>query len=578
MNLDPTDRADPGMPLSPHATQQLLHDLQTHQIELELQNEELHRTQVALDAERARYFDLYDLAPVGYCTVSEAGLILEANLTAATLLGVSRVNLIKKAFSRFIANTDQDVYYLHRKKLFDCGQTQSCELRMVKPDGTSFWAHLEASSAQIAGGARLHRVVLANISDRKNMDQALQEKNLELESARHMADKANRAKSEFLSSMSHELRSPLNSILGFAQLLESGSPEPTLGQKGKINHILQAGWYLLELINEILDLSMVESGKLSLSMESLPLADVLRDCQNMIRPLADQNGIQLSFAPVESHCFVHADQTRLTQLMVNLLSNAVKYNRPGGTVEVTFRPVEGRRLRICVRDSGKGLSADDLANLFQPFNRLGQEATSIEGTGIGLVVCKRLVGMMQGSIGVESTLGVGSMFWIELNLAAAAQLPTVADEVLAPQVPHRPAGEPRTVLYIEDDLANRELVEELVARRPDLHLLSAQDGVQGIALARSTQPDVILTDIHLRGISGFEVRRILLEDPLTKHIPMLAISANAMPGDIEEGLAAGFFSYLTKPFKVGALMQALDLAIARSPSAGAKIEDALIEK
>lgn len=567
------------MPLSPHATQQLLHDLQTHQIELELQNEELHRTQLALDAERARYFDLYDLAPVGYCTVSETGLILEANLTAATLLGVSRIDLIKQAFSRFIVNTDQDIYYLHKRKLFDSGLTQSCEVRMVKQDGTSFWAHLDASSARTADGARLHRLVLTDISDRKGLDQALHEKNLELQSARQVADKANRAKSEFLSSMSHELRSPLNSILGFAQLLESGSPAPTLAQKGRIDHILQAGWYLLELINEILDLSLIESGKLSLSMESLSLADVFLACQNMIQPLADQNGIHVSFAQFDSPCFVRADRTRLTQLMVNLLSNAVKYNGAGGMVEVSFSSVAARRLRVCVRDSGKGLSEEKLGQLFQPFNRLGQEATAIEGTGIGLVVCKRLVEMMQGSIGVDSTVGVGSVFWIELNLAVAAQLPAMAGEAPAPQqAPRQREGRRHTVLYIEDDQANRELVKELVARRPDWYLLSAPDGLQGVALARSEQPDVILTDIHLPGISGLQVRRILLEDPATRHIPMLAISANAMPGDIEKGLAAGFLSYLTKPFKVGALMQALDLALAQTPSAGAKIEDALIEK
>jgi CheY-like chemotaxis protein/anti-sigma regulatory factor (Ser/Thr protein kinase) len=290
----------------------------------------------------------------------------------------------------------------------------------------------------------------------------------------------------------------------------------------------------------------------------------------MIQPLADQNGIRVSFAKFDRPYFVSADRKRLTQLLVNLLSNAVKYNRSGGTVEVTLSPVKAQRLRICVRDSGKGLSAEDLAQLFQPFNRLGQETTEIEGTGIGLVVCKRLVEMMQGSIGVQSTVGVGSMFWVELNLAATAQLPIVADEAMvSQQAPDQHIGRRHTVLYIDENKANRELIEEMLARRPDLHLLSAPNGLQGIALARSARPDVILTDIRLPGASGLQVRKTLLEDPVTRQIPMLAISANAMPGDIEKGLAAGFLSYLTKPFKVSTLMQALDLAIAQVPSAGA---------
>lgn len=559
--------------MAPQATQQLLHDLQVHQVELELQNEELRRTQIALDAERARYFDLYDLAPVGYCTLSEQGMILEANLTAATLLGVARSELIARPFSRFILDVCQDTYYLHRKRLFDSGLTQSCELRMVAHDGTGFWAHLEASIAQNADGAALHRVVLTDISDRIRLDQALHENNLELENARKVADKANRAKSEFLSSMSHELRSPLNAILGFAQLMESGSPPPTLMQKDRIDHILQAGWYLLELINEILDLALVESGNLSLSLETLSLADVLSDCTSMIQPLAEQNGIQVSIAQFDRPCFVHADRTRLTQLVLNLLSNAVKYNRVGGTVEVTFDSVASGRLRISVRDSGKGLSAEKLAQLFEPFNRLGQEASAIEGTGIGLVVCKRLIEMMDGAIGVESTVGTGSVFWIELNLSATTSLTTVVDEPMALQaMPLLHGSRLHTLLYVEDNPANLTLVEQLLARRADLILLSAMDGAQGVALARSQQPDVILLDINLPGLSGLEVLRILREDPATRTIPVLAISANAMPGDIEKGLAAGFLRYLTKPIKVKELMQALNLAleVAQAPLAGQK--------
>ncbi len=549
--------------MSPQATVQLLHDLQVHQIELELQNEELRNTQLQLDAERARYFDLYDLAPIGYCTLSEKGLLLEANLTAATLLGVARSALIGKAFSRFILREDQDIYYLHRKNLFDSGAKQSCELRMRSDAGESFWAQLEASIARNAEGEVLHRLMLTDISERKALDQALQEKNVELERARIVADKANRAKSDFLSSMSHELRSPLNSILGFAQLLDNGTPAPTSAQKARIDHILKAGWYLLDLINEILDLALIESGKLSFSLEALSLSEILSDCQNMIAPLAEQTGVLVSIAAFDSDCFVHADRTRVTQLIVNLLSNAVKYNRVNGTVTVSAQAIAPERLRISVRDTGQGLSESKLTQLFQPFNRLGQETSRIAGTGIGLTVCKRLIEMMGGAIGVESTVGVGSVFWIELNLAARVAHTVVADNMaqMLPPASARPDGRQRAVLYVEDNPANMELVAQIVASRSDLRLLGALNGTQGIALAKSELPDVILLDINLPDMSGLQVLQVLRRDLATQKIPVLALTANAMPHDIETGRAAGFLCYLTKPIKNKELLQALDQAL-----------------
>jgi signal transduction histidine kinase len=288
---------------------------------------------------------------------------------------------------------------------------------MVKQDGTAFWVKLSTSITRDEADVEVQRVILSDISDHKRLDQILQERNLELESARQLADKANRAKSDFLSSMSHELRSPLNAILGFAQLMESGSPPPTPTQKARIDHILQAGWYLLELINEILDLALIESGKMSLSLETLSLAEVLLECETMIEPQAQIAAVPVRFAQFDNPCFVNADRTRLKQVVFNLLSNAIKYNRVGGTVEVTFSAQPDERVRISVKDSGEGLPPEKLVQLFQPFNRLGQEATAVEGTGIGLVVCKRLVELMGGSIGVQSTVGVGSVFWVELVLA-----------------------------------------------------------------------------------------------------------------------------------------------------------------
>ena len=383
-----------------------------------------------------------------------------------------------------------------------------------------------------------------------------------LHEAMSVAKKANLAKSDFLSSMSHELRTPLGAILGFAQLIESGAPQPTPSQKRSVDQILKAGWYLLDLINEVLDLALIESGKLSLSPEPVSLADVMLECQTMIEPQAQGRGIRVSFPRLETPHFVKADRTRVKQVLINLLSNAIKYNRAGGTVVVTCVVSTPGRVRIGVEDTGEGLSPADMAQLFQPFNRLGQEASGEEGTGIGLVVCKRLIELMGGAIGVESTVGTGSVFWFELNLNAAPRPSAGAVEPTAVAPARAEAdAQARTLLYVEDNPANLMLVEDLIARRSDISLLSASDGSRGIEIARASRPDAILMDINLPGISGIQALKILADDPLTAHIPVIALSANAIPRDIEKGLEAGFFRYLTKPIKVGEFMDTLDMAL-----------------
>jgi signal transduction histidine kinase/CheY-like chemotaxis protein len=384
----------------------------------------------------------------------------------------------------------------------------------------------------------------------------------ELNEAMAAADKANRAKSEFLSSMSHELRTPLNAILGFAQLLETGAPSPTPTQKRNIEQILKAGWYLLELINEILDLALIESGKLTLSNEPVSLAEVMIECRAMIEPQARSRGIGMTFPHFEIPRFAFADRTRVKQVLINLLFNAVKYNRPQGTVAVECKLVPPASIRISVRDTGVGLAPEQVAQLFQPFNRLGKESSVEEGTGIGLVVTKRLVELMGGKIGADSTLGVGSVFWIEFATAGAPQLAVLEAEHAALARPAMPDGTPlRTLLYVEDNPANLELVAQLVARRSDLRLLSAADGKLGIEYARACLPEVILMDINLPGLSGIEAMKILRADPATAHIPIIALSANAVPRDIEKALEAGFFNYITKPIMVAQFMDALDVAL-----------------
>lgn len=386
--------------------------------------------------------------------------------------------------------------------------------------------------------------------------------------AQAAAERANRAKSDFLSSMSHELRSPLNAILGFAQLMASDAPPPTPSQQASIDQILRAGWHLLELINEVLDLARIESGQVPMSIEAVPLSEMLDECASMIAPQARQRGIDARFAPVGPLTHVRADRTRVKQIVVNLLSNAVKYNRPAGTVDVECATHPPGRVRISVRDTGPGLSPDQLGRLFQPFERLGQEAGGEEGTGIGLVVAKRLTELMGGAIGVDSTVGEGSVFWIELDAAPAPECASAA----AVQQPAAPAGDAiggdaaglpaHTVLYIEDNPANLKLVEQLVARRAGLRMLSAATGGHGVELARRARPRVIVMDINLPDISGIDALARLRAQPETADIPVVALSSNAMARDVEKGLKAGFFRYLTKPIRIDQFMQALAEAVA----------------
>jgi len=400
------------------------------------------------------------------------------------------------------------------------------------------------------------------VTEAKRLDMVLQEKNLELEGARSTAEKANQAKSEFLSSMSHELRSPLNAILGFAQLMESDPDRPTTTQQESLSQILRAGWHLLKLIDQILDLAKVESGRLPLSQEPVSLAEVMLECQSMIEHQAEQRGISISFPPYETPGFVRADHTRVKQVVINLLSNAIKYNKLQGTVQVRYDETTPGRIRVCIQDSGPGLHPEQLTQLFQAFNRLGQEGGGEEGTGIGLVVAKRLVELMGGEIGVESVVGQGSVFWFELLAVAGPQLPLESDEGLdsLPLLVTRGAGG-HTLLYIEDNSANLQLVERIIARHPDLRLLTAENGDTGIEIAHRAQPDLILMDINLPDINGFDALAVLQADPATAHIIVIALSANAMPHDIERARRAGFFRYLTKPIKIPEFMEVLDEAL-----------------
>jgi PAS domain S-box-containing protein len=503
-------------------------------------------------------------------TTDPLGIITDVNKQMEALTGCTRDELIGAPFKSYF--TDPERAEAAIKLVLSEKKVTNYELTASARDGKKTVVSYNATTFYDRD-RRLQGVFAAarDVTERQRFERALQESNVELEGAKSAAEKANLAKSDFLSSMSHELRSPLNAILGFAQLMESASPAPAGAQAESIAQILQAGWHLLKLINEILDLAVIESGKVSLSAESVSLAEVMSECQAMMEPQAQQRGVTMTFPRFDDArpLFVSADRTRLKQIVINLLSNAIKYNNERGTVAVECAMSGPERVRISVADSGAGLSPEKLAQLFQPFNRLGQEAGGVAGTGIGLVVTKRLVELMEGVLGVESKVGVGSVFWCELVSAAAPQLAAHSDEeAVAVQPVAATTGPRRTLLYVEDNPANMKLVEQLLARRPDIELLTAVNGSLGIEIARAARPRVILMDVNLPGISGIEALKILREDPATARIPVIALSANAMPRDIATGLELGFFRYLTKPIKVKEFMDTLNTALefAESPA------------
>jgi PAS domain S-box-containing protein len=494
-------------------------------------------------------------------TTDPSGIITDVNKQMEALTACTRDELIGAPFKDFF--TDPERAEAAIKLVLSERKVTNYELTARARDGKETVVSYNAAILYDRD-RKLQGVFAAarDVTELKRYEQTLQQKNAELQSTKSAAEKANLAKSEFLSSMSHELRSPLNAILGFAQLMETALPLPNPSQTESIDQILKAGWHLLTLINEILDLARIESGKLSLSLEPTALAEVLLECQAMIDPQAQKGGIAMTFPTSAVPYFVIADRTRLKQVLINLLSNSIKYNQAGGAVVVDCTATTPERIRVSVKDTGAGLSPENVGQLFQPFNRLGQEAHGEEGTGIGLVVAKQLIELMGGLIGVESAVGTGSVFWFELQATDEPVLAVESSRPAAPLPSQVENGAPlRTLLYVEDNPANLKLVQQLIARRPELRLLSAGDGTTGIKLARGNVPEIILMDINLPGLSGFEILELLRADPTTAHITVVALSANAMPHDVEKGLQAGFFSYLTKPIKVTEFMHVLDAAL-----------------
>jgi PAS domain S-box-containing protein len=471
------------------------------------------------------------------------------------LFHVTREQVLGKTAHDLFPEEIADVFWANDKKALEAEGPVEFEEVATQDDGPRTFVSVKFPLHDPDGRAYAICGIATDITERKRAEEAAHR-------AKDEAERTNQAKSEFLSRMSHELRTPLNAILGFAQLLEMDHLDA--GQIEGVQQILKGGKHLLDLINEVLDISRIEAGRLSLSPEPIRVTEVLGEALDLVRPIAAERSVRLEGAvPEAGHFHVLADRQRLKQVLLNLLANAVKYNREGGSVWVFCEEASEASkdlLRISVKDTGRGIRPEDIERLFAPFDRLGAEQTGVQGTGLGLALSKRLIEAMGGTVDVESAPGEGSTFSIELPLV---EPPVVQFERMG-EVDPAPAsvlGEAATLLYVEDNLSNLRLIERILANRPQVKLLSAMQGRLGLDLARQHRPDLILLDLHLPDMSGEEVLHQLREDPRTRAIAVVVISADATPGQVSRLIDAGALAYLTKPLDVRRFLEVIDATL-----------------
>jgi PAS domain S-box-containing protein len=503
------------------------------------------RAQEAAETQLERFFAL---SPDLFVVAGFDGRFHRLNASWQATLGYGLDELTARPFLDFVHPDDRASTTTAFEQLLAGQDVIAFENRYLARDGSIHWLQWSARAVRDEG---LIQAVARDVTDARRAADAL-------DAARQEADRANRAKSEFLSRMSHELRTPMNSVLGFAQLLERDE-RLTEDQRASVHYITSGGRHLLQLIDEVLDIARIEAGRLPLSPEPVAVCDLIEDAVALVRPLAAERRISISVDREDCSRHVRADRQRLKQVLLNLLSNAVKYNRQAGAIHVSCELVELARFRIAVTDTGPGIAHDQLDRLFIPFDRLGAEQSGAEGTGIGLALSKGLVEAMAGSIGVDSRPGEGSTFWIEF-----ARIEDPVERIEAGMTALAAGNAPTavgSVLYIEDNLANVKLVERILVDRPGVRLLTAMQGRIGLELARRHRPDLVLLDLHLPDLPGQDVLHQLLTTPETSEIPVAIISADATNGQVGRLLSAGATAYLAKPLDVAELLAVVDRAV-----------------
>ncbi len=482
---------------------------------------------------------------------SEKGICIEQNLMAEKIFGYTNEEAIGRYGTEWIVEEDRIIVMENML----AGREEPYEVTALRKDGTTFPCMLSGRMMYYKG--RNVRVTsLSDITQRKQAEEALIK-------AKSEAEKANQAKSEFLSRMSHELRTPMNSILGFAQLMQMAELTPK--QAKGVNHILNNGRHLLNLINEVLDISGIEAGKQILTQEPVLLASIINEITESMQVAANKRKVSIKLVDSPGNSlFALADRLRLKQVLINLLSNAIKYNSEGGsvTIQTALQPANElgfTPIRISIRDKGTGISPEDIGKLFQPFERLEANKTETEGTGLGLMVVKKLTEAMGGTVGVESEVGTGSTFWIELPITENS-LPDISHTYDSSVPVVSKIKQVSTILYIEDNFSNIDLVAEIMEEhRPKIHLITSIYGKQTIKLAKEHKPGLILLDLDLPDVQGIEVLEQLLADANTKAIPVIIISADAMPYQVERLMKAGAMDYLTKPLDIVQFLSTIDL-------------------
>ena len=534
-------------------------ELKQHQKILEeqvlIRTKELKEKEQEAQENAKRLDQIMDTAAEGIITSDISGTIESFNHASEDIFGFTAKEIIGKNIDLLIPGSLKHKHSEYVDKYIETGQSEIVgvgrEVQAQRKDGSVFPASIAISDMQF-NHKRIFTAIIHDITPIKENESALIE-------AKEEAEKADLVKSEFLSSMSHDLRTPLNAVLGYGQLLEGNPSEPlTKDQSEYVEQILNGGKHLLNLINDILDLAKIEADKVELFIEELDLHSILDECIILIQPLAEEHNIQINDNyKNQDNKFIKADNTRIKQILLNILSNAIKYNKKNGSITIEHQIIDKNKLRINIKDTGLGIADDKQINMFTPFFRVNANNSSAEGTGIGLTISKKLIEIMNGSINFVSKIGKGSTFWIEIPLIERVE--NQQDNLITNQSNKYLMFDKleASVLYVEDNAANIRLMKSLTGNIEGLKLMVAINARDGIALAKEKQPDIIILDINLPDMNGIDVFKELGNLPETAHIPVIALSAAASNSDIQKGLSAGFKYYLTKPMDLNEIISAM---------------------